>query len=159
MTVESNQNHVYLHAKEQAYRYLDVRFHFEAELIEKLKKKGYEDSICVDVIEELRSKKLVNDYDLALRFAEDKLKKEGKNKVKYRLIQKGVHKDVISRVLDDIYVDEYQVCLELLSKKMESLEIQGGFDKKQEAKLVNFLKNKGFSTGNIIKCISLHKKG
>ncbi len=152
--MQSNKDQVYLHAKEQAYRYLDVRFHFEQELIEKLKKKGYQYDVCLAVIEDLRQQKLVNDYDLALRFAEDKLQKEGKNKVRYRLINKGVKKDLVDQVLNDLDLDEYSVCLAALNQKMQSLGLDGDFDKKQEAKLVNFLKNKGFTIGNIIKCIN-----
>ncbi len=150
-----------MRAKEQAYKYLANRFHFERELLEKLKKKGYSLEVCQETLDSLREEGLLNDDELAYRFAMDKLETEGKSKVLYRLLQKGVEKTLALRAIDRVGIDEYEVCRREVQKKLASLgfsELNGEMNQKTERKLANFLKNKGFPTSMIINSVKECKK-
>ncbi len=141
-----DENKEVLAIRNQAYKYLAIRDHFSSELRKKLLNKGYSQDLCDIMIAELTEENLLNDYEVAMKFAENKLQIEGKIKVYMRLVQKGVSKDIAQRALDDCDVDEREVCIRVLDKKIESLGIDGKLSEKEEIKLVNFLKSRGFST-------------
>lgn len=140
-------------AKEQALRYLSLRDHFEAELLGKLRQKGYGRDLCEELFSFLREQGLLDDGRIARAYAKAKLGAEGKNKVLYRLRQKGVAASVAESALADSGVDEQAVCEELLARKWDSLGSPETCDEALERKLVNFLKNKGFSTSIILKTV------
>ncbi len=145
-----------LAAMNKAYKYLALRDHFEAEIRKKLKNKDFKDDIIDETIKSLYSNKFLDDSKLAYKFASEKLKTEGKNKVLYRLLNKGVDRSVALSAIEDCYVDENEVCLEQLEKKAEAMGVFESLQKGQkiegrlERKLVNYLKNKGFGMSSII---------
>lgn len=140
-------------AKEQALRYLSLRDHFEAELLAKLRQKGYRRELCEEVLDFLREQGLLDDERVAGAYAKVKLASEGRNKVLYRLRQKGVAGSVAESAIARAGVDEVAVCEELLARKWESLGSPEHMEEALERKLVNFLKNKGFGTSVILKTV------
>lgn len=151
-----------MRGKEKAYKYLSYRPYFEGEIGRKLRDQGFDRELCAELLEELRDEGLLDDYELALRFSAEKLKTEGKDKVLYRLLQKGLTRSFASRVLDvslkENGLDEFEICFNAAKRKAEALRIEKPCNRKEEMKLVNFLKGRGFSASNIVKALKELKK-
>jgi len=117
--------------KSYAYKLLTKRDYFEKELIEKLKRKGFEEKDILKVIEDLKQQGLIDDEKLKERYKEIYISK-GKSyaKLKTKLYQKGILDVEIS---ED---EELQAALNLLKKSFRK--------EKTYENVVKFLKNRGF---------------
>ena len=117
--------------KSYVYKLLTKRDYFEKELIEKLKRKGFEEKDILKVIEDLKQQGLIDDEKLKERYKEIYISK-GKSyaKLKTKLYQKGILDLEIS---ED---EELQAALNLLKKSFRK--------EKTYENVVKFLKNRGF---------------
>ncbi|MGB9766461.1 MAG: regulatory protein RecX [Sulfurihydrogenibium sp.] len=117
--------------KSYVYKLLTKRDYFEKELIEKLKRKGFEEKDILKVIEDLKQQGLIDDEKLKERYKEIYINK-GKSyaKLRNKLYQKGVLDLEIS---ED---EELQAALNLLKKSFRK--------EKTYENVVKFLKNRGF---------------
>lgn len=114
------------------------------EIRQNLTMKGYEDIYIEKAIEYCKGQNYLNDEDFADSFIKDKqnLNKYGSKRIKYELINKGVSKNVIEKVLQIDPEDEYCTALELAEKRMNSYN---GQDRNSiYRKLGGFLQRKGY---------------
>ena len=83
-------------AKDQALKFLTYRQRSEKEIIDKLKKKGFEESIIDDTLNYLKKYKLVDDMEFAKAFMKDKinLNKFGPIRIKHELYKKGIDNNI-----------------------------------------------------------------
>ena len=141
------QNIIY-HIKQRALSFLSRRFHSERELLIKLKGKSYDERLIKIVLSDLKKKGFIEDKIFALHFVEEKLnkKKWGKNKIKAALLSKGVQSSIIDEILSDISDNqsEFDLALELASKKLSQLKKRDADTKKYQQKLTAFLVSRGF---------------
>ena len=107
-------------AKDQALKYLSYRQRSKKEILDKLKKNGFEEDIIEDTLIYLEDYGLVDDVEFAKSFMRDKinLNKFGPTRIKYELYKKGIDESIIEDVLDDD--DEYNRALTLAKKKLPS---------------------------------------
>lgn len=105
-------------AKEKALWLISSRDHSKKELIDKIAKTSDKESarIAADRMEELG---LVNDEKFARRYLEELLniKHLSKRGAKYKLIQKGIDKDLIDEILEDTEVDPKENIRAVIEKK------------------------------------------
>ena len=87
-------------ALSSAYAFVARRPHGTKELEKKLLDKGFETNLVNNIIEELLRKGFLNDYDVAYRWAESRIKNRlwGRAKLYNFLREKNVEKNVIDRV-------------------------------------------------------------
>lgn len=114
------------------------------EVKQNLKMKGYEDIYIEKAIEYCKNQNYLNDEEFANSFIRDKqnLNKFGSKRIKYELINKGVSKSVIEKILQIDPEDEYSIALELAGKKINSYN---GQDRNSiYRKLGGFLQRKGY---------------
>lgn len=117
----------------------------EAKLREKLREGAYPQSCIDNAIAWAKSKHYVDDeryVDTYLRYHSD-----GKSRklLMYDLMQKGIDKELILRMLDEIEVDEdAQVRKELARRGYEP-----GMDQKEKQKIIAALARKGYSWATI----------
>lgn len=138
-----------LKAKDKTLKFLSYRQRSHKEIIDKLKKEGFNDEIIEKTIDFLKSYNLIDDMAFAKNFMMDKsnINKYGPERIRYELYMKGISRDIIDKVLED-YGDEYSIALELAKKKIKSYK---GDDRNAiYRKLGGFLQSKGFS----YECIS-----
>ncbi len=114
------------------------------ELIQKLKEKEYKDDTISSVIEKLKELGYINDE----MFVENYIRsKQGSNqtinkKTLYnKLLQKGIDKELIQNSLESADIDEYDIAMKAVEKKLKSLK---GSAKEKKVKLYSFLYSKGF---------------
>jgi len=140
------QNQLYF-VKQRALGYLARRAHSERELFLKLKKKKYDDSLIKEVINNLHQMSYLNDYNFAVHFIDEKLKKKrwGRNKIKAALFGKGVNGSTINEAFSE-FEDEkndFELAMELALKKLDQLNKRNSDPKKKYQKVSSFLISRG----------------
>ncbi|MBB6697664.1 recombination regulator RecX [Clostridium algidicarnis] len=135
-------------AKNYALRLVEKGLKPEKAVRDKLFKKEYSKETIDKVIEFLKDYTLIDDKRYAQGYAKEKIKSNGKNKIKYGLLSKGIKKDVIEVVLEDIYdEDKDREIAEKIAVKKFNLISKRETDKyKIKGKLYQFLIGKGYSS-------------
>jgi regulatory protein len=135
-------------ALDTAYRLLAARPHTRAEIKRKLSRKGAGADIIMQVIEDFVRKGYIDEYDMALRWAQALVRDRlwGPLKVSGYLMQKGLGRDLIDQVQRRIWqeFDEPDIAGLALHKRFG-----GTNDEAPAAKKAAFLRSRGFSSGVI----------
>lgn len=146
----------YQAVKDRCYKLLAGRDHGAEELRRKLVKKGFSAEMSEQVVDEFHQKDLLNDHTYARKFSQDKhnLKLWGPKKIKSALYNKGVPKNVIESVLQDLSeeIDQKEVCLELALKRRKHF-LRETDEYKRKQKIFRYLTGKGYSSDAIKRTI------
>ncbi|SKA72901.1 regulatory protein [Clostridium sp. USBA 49] len=136
----------YLKCKETALKIVEKSYKTEKEMINKLKLKGYDDKTIDKVINFLINYNFLNDENYVEMYIKDKIKTEGKNKIRYSLLKKGISEEIIENKINDIdtYL-EMDNALKLAEKKYKTLIKTEKDTKKIYKKLGDFLLRKGYT--------------
>lgn len=144
--------------EDQKYRAVKISLKYlcnmrtEFEVRNKLRENEIDSSVIDSTIEYLNNMNYLDDFKYATYFTKDKLSinKYGKEKIKLKLIQKGISKDIITEVLNSSSSElEYNNLYDLAVKKYNSLSDD---DKKYE-KCVRFLLSRGYNYSMIKKVL------
>lgn len=135
-------------ANNYAINLLSYRARSEMEIKEKMKSKEYESYIIDNTINYLKQNKYLDDKAFAISFTKDKknFKKIGEQRIKQELFYKGIDKDTINDVLDELIDkdEEYKTALELALKKIKT-SYKNDDKNALYRKLGGFLQRKGYS--------------
>jgi len=131
----------------------------ETLLLQKIQKKypssSHEEQQCV--ISRLKQERYIDDIRFIENFVRWRIEEfpRGKLVIVQELKQKMVDLCTINQVIDTLipYEKEYEMCMNLVQKKVSLLNLSPPFDKKKKEKLVRFLASKGFSFDLIRDCI------
>jgi len=132
-------------AKEVALRFLSFRRRTEKEVKEKLKKKDFDEKTIKTTIDKLKEYDLINDFEFATAWVKGRLayKPRGKKLLRQELWKKGIKKEIIDQVTEELCQDEDKSALELLEKiqkRYKSLE-----PKVARRRMFGLLLRRGFS--------------
>ena len=132
-------------AKDVALRFLSFRRRTEKQVQEKLQKKGFDEKTIKAAIDKLKEFDLINDLEFATAWVKDRLafKPRGRKLLKQELWKKGIRKDIIEQVTEELCQDEDKSALELLEKikkRYKDLE-----PKVAKRRMFSFLLRRGFS--------------
>ncbi len=148
----------YQAVKDRCYKLLAGRDHGAEELRRKLVKKGFSPEISEQVVDEFHQKDLLNDHTYARKFSQDKhnLKLWGPKKIKSALYNKGVPKNVIESVIQDLRqeIDQKDICLELALKRRKHF-LRETDEYKRKQKIFRYLAGKGYSSDAIQRSIPI----
>jgi|GEM_PF-930601 len=141
-------------AYQNALRLLDYSPQTEKMISDKLKKKGYNEEIIVYTIKKLKENGLLNDTEYAKILSDNlcKFKFLGKEKIKIKLLNKGINKDNIEKIIDEAINNnggEEKIAINFIIKN--SLTIKRLLEKNQLEKIKIKLFNNGFSVPIIYK--------
>ncbi len=133
-------------AKEKAMWLISYRDHSKKELIEKLRKTADNES-AQKAVERLQELGLVNDEKFARRYAEQLLlnKKLSKKATRYKLIEKGIDRQLADEILEEFEVDPKEQIRDII----ESKYISSFDDEKGKKRAIAALQRRGFSWGDI----------
>ena len=145
-------------AKDAALRFLSFRRRTEKQVREKLKKKEFDEKTIEATIDKLKEFDLINDLEFATSWVRDRLtlKPRGRKLLKQELWKKGIRRDIIEQVTDDLCKDEDKSALELvekIKKRYRNLE-----PKVARRRMFNLLLRRGFSyetSKNSLKLLAL----
>ena len=124
----------FIKCKNSALRTVEKTYKTEKELRDKLAEKGFEEDTIKRAIEFLKEYNLLNDEKYAEMYIKDRLRSQGRNKIKYALIRKGVSEDIL---LND-------TAFKLAEKKYNILKKKESDKYKLSQKLFRFLLSKGY---------------
>lgn len=140
--------------------YLKNRDYFEADLSSKLMMKGYSKDEIERGIAHYKDLGLIDDEELAYKYASQRLLREGSNKIRAKLISKGLGAEAVTRALsraaEEVEVDEAKVMeshikIWLLARDISREEL----DYKTKLKLARRLYNSGFDHSLIKKSLDI----
>lgn len=133
-----------------ALKLLSIRDRTEAELKEKLQRKGFEEKDIVETIEYLKQRGFIDDSKFIQRadkIAEDRFL--GELGVRNYFLRKGIEKEKLERLPE---IDEISIAKKLLKRKKHLLtDISSD---KKKAKIAGFLLRRGFSWDTVKKCLN-----
>jgi len=137
---------------QKALTLLANRSHSVFELKRKLINKKYSEDIIDEVLQKISSLGYLNDFEFAENFVKSKLKSKviGKNLLKSELFKRGINSEIINRVLEENYSEDFDNILQEGKKKYSRIKTK----KKPFDKVFLFLKQRGFDSSVIIKVIS-----
>ena len=135
--------------KYKALNYISYRPRSKKEVNISLLKKGFHQDDIDKVLEELVSKGYLDDESFAKTYARYlvKIKRLGRIAVKNRFFIHNINKEILNPILDKLY-DKYPPDL-LINEIIKKKKYPKHFDIKNDKKLINHLKRKGFSWNEI----------
>ncbi|MDD3413524.1 MAG: regulatory protein RecX [Lachnospiraceae bacterium] len=114
----------------------------EKQLYDKLKDNGYPTEVIEAAIEYVKSYHYVDDREYARRYAEYRALEKSKIQITLDLVKKGISKEIVQEVLEDIPFDETNIIVKLVQKKCRNKDLS---DLKEKQKICRFLMAKGFT--------------
>ncbi|MCE5220674.1 MAG: recombination regulator RecX [Clostridium sp.] len=144
-----------IRCKNSALRIIEKSYKTEKEVRDKLILKGYEDNSINKSIEFLKEYNFINDSNYTKAFIHDKLNSQGSQKIKYKLIQKGISKEIIAEELSNLDKgNEKNVAFNIAKKKLDIIKKKENDNYKVSGKLYRYLISKGYGydvTNEIVK--------
>lgn len=133
-------------AKEKAFYLIEHRDHSSKELFDKIKKSTNEESAYL-AVEKLKDLELINDATFAKRYASELFnrKKFAAKRVKYELIKKGIDKEIVNEIIEDVEIDPKEQILELLLGKYKNAM----YDEKRLKRAIAALQRYGYNWEDI----------
>ncbi len=135
----------FIKCKNSALRTVEKAYKTEKELTDKLKERGFEEDTIYKTLSFLKEYNLINDEKYAQMYIKDRLRTQGRNKIKYALIRKGISEDMLSEKLANIdSEDEDDTAFKLAEKRYNILKKKESDKYKLSQKLFRFLLSKGY---------------
>jgi regulatory protein len=136
-------------AREDAYRLLSFRSRAEREIADRLRRKGYDETVVAETVENLRTSGFLNDETFATDWVEARGRTRGNRAIAHELRQKGVDAETAARALSESRDEE----TERASARAAAIKKVGlrPVDRSREARarLAAFLQRRGFGWDTI----------
>lgn len=141
----------YLSCKDTALNIIERSYKSEKEIREKLQSKGYDEKSIDKSIDFLKSYNYLDDVKYVELYIKEKIKTQGKNKIKYSLLRKGISEEIVKAKLELIDNDIQYTAAEIMAKKKYTLLVKEEKDiRKLYKKLGEFLMRNGYD-GDLVK--------
>ena len=128
--------------------------HPSGEMMEKMRRWSMPQDEAERVLDRLIDERFVDDERFAEFFVRDKIRFDrwGRRKIEQALYRKGVARDIIARVLDEVPAEDYEEALRpLLVSKKRSVKADSEYE--LNGKLIRFALGRGFGMDIIRRCI------
>lgn len=136
----------FIKCKSYALRIIERTYKTEKQIFDKLCQKEYDEKIIDKTIDFLKEYKFIDDEKYTEAYIKDKLKSQGKNRIKYALINKGISETLIKEKLSCLDKDiEENTALKLAEKKYRILIKNEADVKKIHKKLGDYLVRSGYN--------------
>ncbi|MFT5874393.1 MAG: regulatory protein [Clostridium sp.] len=135
----------YIKGKNAALHFLERSFKSAKQVVDKLTFKEFDVKTIDRVMEFLKQYDFVNDERFVELFIKEKIKCNGKNKIKFALLKKFLPKELIKEGLDKITSEEQmEIALKLGEKKIVTLSKSEKDTKKLYKKTSDYLARSGY---------------
>ncbi len=140
--------------KETALRTVERSYKTEKEMRDKLFLKEFDEETIDKTLEFLKEYGFIDDSKFVRMFVKDRIKNQGKNKIKYALVQKGINRYLIDEVFEELdRDDEVKRAAELCEKKYLSIIKREDDDFKIKNKITRYLLGRGYDYDIAKECI------
>ena len=135
-------------AKDLAARHLGRRMRSERELETYLKRKGFEGDIVARLISDFQRVGLLDDRALVREWTEQRLANHpsGRRAVEHKLATRGVEREIIAEVLDEVLPSEYERELSRRAAATYLRRVRDLSTEVRDRRLYRFLVQRGFSS-------------
>lgn len=136
----------YIKCKNTSLKMIEKSYKTEKEITDKLIEKGYDEKVVERAKEFLKQYDFINDDKYAQMYIKDKMNSQGRNKIKYALINKGISEEIVNEKL--CYMDkeaEESSALKLAEKKYNLLIKSEQDIRNIHKKLREYLIRKGYN--------------
>lgn len=135
-------------AKTYAANLVSARSYTERGMKQKLMDHTGDEATANKVLAFLKEYKLIDDSDYARRFASDclNLKKYGRRKIKYKLLEKGIPAEIAENAIEELDCNDVEA--ENLEKLMQK-KLGGDFDMKNVMRAKRYFAARGYSFDDI----------
>ncbi|MGG7212229.1 recombination regulator RecX [Clostridium nigeriense] len=135
----------YLKCKNTALRIVEKAYKSEKELKDKLILKGYDNESIYKTMNFLKEYNFLSDNNYAKMYVKDKSRIQGKKKIKFDLIKKGITDNIIEEEISNIDREgEREGAYNLAIKKYNTIAKREDDKFKLSQKLYRFLLSKGY---------------
>ena len=131
----------YLDALSKATAYVSKAIKTKKQVRTYLQNKGYTDDIVVKVIGKLLEYKYIDDNEYAKRYIDSVSKSQGIHMTKYKLMMKGLKKEDVENVYNEMNVNSKENALLVAEKHIKNIEKT----KENLSKTYRYLISKGFT--------------
>lgn len=130
---------------DKVLNYISVRPRSEKEVMDWFRRKKVHHSIQADIIAKLKRLKFLDDSEFAKWWVDQRITFKGKplKIVKIELLQKGISRDILEKILAETVVDEKELIMRQL-RKIEG-KWQGMDTSERKQKITQYLQRKGFT--------------
>ena len=129
-------------ARERAIYLLKEKDRTETELTKKLREGFYPEEVIREVLELFKARHYIDDEEYGRSYLDNHSQKKSRRRLQYDLQRKGLDRDQIEELLEEIEVPEEDQIREFLQKKGYDPEQT---DQKEKGKLTMALARKGFA--------------
>lgn len=144
-----------IEAMKFAMKLIGLRLRSEQELLDRLRRKGYAESLSLEVMAEMERYGYINDSRFAESYINDRInfRPAGHYVIKMELKAKGISEDIVDAKLDELLGRDVELRLaEKLAKK--KIRIAGVADRRQvRNRVIGYLGSKGFSSDIISQAV------
>ncbi len=141
------------------FRFSTSRPHSEKEVIDYLKRKNQSEKETSRIIKKLKKLAVINDEAFTSWFLLSRQKaNKGKKLIQMELVQKGVDKEIINKIVNASEVTEIDLAQKCLEKKIRNINLKDKIDFKVKNNLIRYLISKGFDYQTSKKAIDLKLK-
>ena len=135
----------YIKCKNSALRIIEKSYKTRKQIYDKLIKKDYDKVAIEKALDFLNEYKLLDDEKYAEAYIKEKIRSQGKNKIKYALISRGISEEIIQEKLSLIDGEEEEQTAIILAEKKYRLLLRNEEDsKKIYKKLGDYLISRGY---------------
>lgn len=135
----------FIKCKSYALKIIERTYKTEKQIFDKLAQKEYDEKIINKTIDFLKEYKFIDDEKYTEAYIKDKLKSQGKNRIKYALINRGISEALIKEKLSTLDKDiEENTALKLAEKKYKVLIKNESDTRKIYKKLGDYLVRNGY---------------
>lgn len=135
----------YISAKNYALKLIEKNFKSENEVHKKLMLKDYGKPAVEKTMEFLKEYDFVNDVKYTEMYVNEKSKTQGKNKIKYELLKKGIAEEIIDNKVNSINWADSDELTDVMRKKYVILLKNERDPMKLYRKMYSFLIRKGYN--------------
>ncbi|MBS5884968.1 MAG: recombination regulator RecX [Clostridium sp.] len=135
----------YIKCKNAALKIVEKSYKSEKELKDKLLLKGYDNLTIDKTLNFLKEYNFLSDINYVKMYVKDRSRLQGKKKIKYDLIKKGINDNLIEEEISNIDEDEErEVAYNMALKKYNVLSKRESDKYKLSQKIYRFLLSKGY---------------
>ncbi|MBE7090122.1 MAG: hypothetical protein E7362_04900 [Clostridiales bacterium] len=128
-------------ALKKAMKYVSGSLKTKKQVITYLRGKEFTDNAVFYAIDKLQEYGFIDDEEFARRYIESASVSKGVKLIAYKLMEKGISKEIVEKVMSEINPETKQSALNLAQKRVKGKEITSDLIRKTYAYLIS----KGFS--------------
>lgn len=124
------------------------------EIIKRLNEKGYSSEEIEEAVEKLSYYGYLNDQSYTISYIMDNASKKGKKLISIELEQKGIDKNILDEVYNDVSIDEEASIDNIIRQRFSQVDLG---DDKIYRRTINYLLRRGFTYDSIKRVIKKYR--